>query len=836
MVEQPSLKKARTAKERTSDSYVCGEPGCTKAFMRSDHLLRHKRNHDAEEFFKCSWYGCAKTFVRKDVMTKHFNRHVTKQERKQSLVKRDIQFAEVYTPTSVANGMIGYRSGNSTANIYRSSISSEGSLEDHCSNHSLGVKSSLGSSPSPSNDKFSIDYVINNTGEDINSKQVTQRSLGDLVRSDISNIQNVNESDLNKGETTFESNTGENFNGFYNSIDSIEWLLQEDNRDPTRFFYYSPTSSFKELLYGTPNFQYSTSQSTISKHTRVELVAIVPSLLSNEYFSIDRIENYLEWFWGIYHPQFPIIHKPTFSTEMAKPALLLSMIAIGASLFSRDCQDPQTKLAVKRLAEEIVQPLRWHITSECEYLPTVTAWMIQSLLILECYEITCSNRRLHRRANLNHGLKIELLRRSPLLGGDPSRMFYQDKSLGDIDVWENWVEMESLKRCAFMAFVVDTYHAIIFGHNTIIFPNHIKLPSPCSDELWERVKVDNGNNNQSMDNRKFLTMLTDTLRKRDFEVSSLNNRILLAGLISLVFQIEQYYMHIKALHWQNLRSTWKNELLSALDFWYDSLCEESCCSLNKAFYCPPDISASCLAKMNDHTCKFAVYHISQAFLRLSQYDCIIFAGSPTRMNVKADTSDYEAVRERVYKWANSPEGDISIVHAYLLLIELLFDKNTGEIISYDPNTDPIFYRPNIVSSSLFLIWGYNYCLYGPEADYYSPLLRNCDEPLSDVTFGIAHESFPARINGYSYLKEVKAYFQQIEDNTLAKASKTFCKYGQILNQIPDTHFTVGLLRLFKTKYENCDSQICREYGKLIDNCIQRSLGRKSIVCENMYEE
>jgi hypothetical protein len=36
----------------------------------------------------------------------------------------------------------------------------------------------------------------------------------------------------------------------------------------------------------------------------------------------------------------------------------------------------------------------------------------------------------------------------------------------DLDIrWREWVASESTKRCAYFAFVIDTAHAIIFGHS-----------------------------------------------------------------------------------------------------------------------------------------------------------------------------------------------------------------------------------------------------------------------------------------------------------------------------------------------------------------------------------
>ena len=49
---------------------------CNKQFIRADHLVRHKRNHDPQYLkYVCNWPGCGKKFFRNDVKEKHYKRH-----------------------------------------------------------------------------------------------------------------------------------------------------------------------------------------------------------------------------------------------------------------------------------------------------------------------------------------------------------------------------------------------------------------------------------------------------------------------------------------------------------------------------------------------------------------------------------------------------------------------------------------------------------------------------------------------------------------------------------------------------------------------------------------
>jgi hypothetical protein len=50
------------------------------------------------------------------------------------------------------------------------------------------------------------------------------------------------------------------------------------------------------------------------------------------FFSTPNISRFLEYFWSLWYPHCPIVHKPLFSPHTASPGLLSVMIVIGACL------------------------------------------------------------------------------------------------------------------------------------------------------------------------------------------------------------------------------------------------------------------------------------------------------------------------------------------------------------------------------------------------------------------------------------------------------------------------------------------------------------------------
>ncbi|CAI5023743.1 ATV_HP_G0008360.mRNA.1.CDS.1 [Saccharomyces cerevisiae] len=112
----------------------------------------------------------------------------------------------------------------------------------------------------------------------------------------------------------------------------------------------------------------------------------------------------------------------------------------------------------EQISDPICGPLRWIIFSHADFQPPSKTYIIQSLLLVEGYEKTSTNRYLHERSFLHHGTTIQLLRRTPSLGGHPL-MVKTGKTSGENsiqdpqEVYKRWIDFEMLKRVTFYAFI-----------------------------------------------------------------------------------------------------------------------------------------------------------------------------------------------------------------------------------------------------------------------------------------------------------------------------------------------------------------------------------------------
>lgn len=71
------------------------------------------------------------------------------------------------------------------------------------------------------------------------------------------------------------------------------------------------------------------------------------------FFSPENIRRFLEYFWSLWYPHCPIVHKPLFQAASASSPLLCVMLIIGACLSSRE-RDAEAAREWMDSAEELI--------------------------------------------------------------------------------------------------------------------------------------------------------------------------------------------------------------------------------------------------------------------------------------------------------------------------------------------------------------------------------------------------------------------------------------------------------------------------------------------------
>lgn len=610
----------------------------------------------------------------------------------------------------------------------------------------------------------------------------------------------------------------------------------------------------------------------------------------------DRFSYYLSVYWLVFHPQFNILHKPSFKTSEAEPLLLLSMILVGCNYCTPPdkpdhLSQPRTKSPEYKLALAIANPLRYAIFQHDGFKSPVRVWVLQGLNLLEWSEKNFLSRTMHERAHIHHGTTVQLMRRSPALGGNPAPVNKtvattsdgedesdthirtgQDKN--DMELFDKWIESESMKRVTFMTFYLDIADYVKFRHNPVISFNQLQLLKlPCDDDLWEasdvngsfykimkkQRKLASGKTGKELyPNESFINVLKKLLKPNPSLIlrpSSFVKKILFGGLLSIMYQMQQFELE-NSTSLITLPNTggfldWKGFLSKAIDN-FNNAVGESCkiVKLNK--------ESEKFLNGGISTCKFPLYHLAHivGLADLNTYDVSVFCGSPANQNVKTKLKDRLVVERKLSSmWIRDfhkkmTTSDLinlkSIIHCYIFLWETLLDQESGKPKDDLWNPDKDYFDGMFVMSLVMqTLWSYCYLTSGTESTRYSEVEDNIYLLTYEKLVDLSAES------GYEYLQRIKQEFliNLRKDNlhhthgfdNLYKMDSTtlphdiVTKYCTILSKISNKQNISGLCFLVGTRLYNSQWEVVRENGKLIINCGFRSIGKQEVFCSDVFD-
>lgn len=480
---------------------------------------------------------------------------------------------------------------------------------------------------------------------------------------------------------------------------------------------------------------------------------VVEIFKTSEKFTLeDKFSFYLYGYWEAFHTRFSIIHRPSFDTSTAEPLLLLSMLLIGCMY----CADSIEESVNHRMCPEyrfslmVAVPLRFTLFQHDDFKSPVKVWVLQSLNLLEWCEKNYLLRAMHERAHIHHGTTVQLLRRSPFLGGNPTiankavnsasdtgtsggEEEQSDTGTSDIEetsskdaiLFRKWVDSELMKRVTFMTFYLDVIDYIKFRHNPQIpFFQLQLLHLPCDEEaLWNSEEVD-GSFRKIVKRQKklqraggtgmrklkeqyrirpgmnFLSALKKLMKSQrlttsNYKLPMFTKSILFGGLVSIMHQMQQaelqsnftLLMATERMD-KSKNQVWKEILTKVFDNWETEMLAQQESLTQDPFF-----------GIQKGQCKFPMYHLAQiiGISDINHYDIAIFGGSPGNMSVEATAKDMSIVQRKLTSmWARSNKPNTvndlvnfkSVVHCYWLLWSLMLAplQEDGK-----PTTGPITY-------------------------------------------------------------------------------------------------------------------------------------------------
>lgn len=222
-----------------------------------------------------------------------------------------------------------------------------------------------------------------------------------------------------------------------------------------------------------------------------------------EIFSTMKWQDCLENYWKHFHPLFPIVHRPTFSTTKPSSLLAGAMVAIGSQY---DTTRPDAKEYSLALLEACLKLLakRPAITSRSRVTEIQTVFLLE---YLSKFRSRKANVQMSHRFRSLYGSFMQdrhWVHVNPLavLHTLPQNCSHDALSRAQ----KFWVEHEARRRVLQATFILDIQQSILFDQAPVsLQPSHhntsttnmwpqasqtTNIPFPCNSDLWESRDLD----------------------------------------------------------------------------------------------------------------------------------------------------------------------------------------------------------------------------------------------------------------------------------------------------------------------------------------------------------
>ncbi len=543
--------------------------------------------------------------------------------------------------------------------------------------------------------------------------------------------------------------------------------------------------------------------------------------------SLDMMQKYIGSYWCHFHPQMPILHKPTFAADKTPNLLLIAIIALGASCLDKSYGTSLTQ-ASSDLSNFLVWHLRWEVFMDSDFSPPAKLWIFQTLLLLEVYEKMYSTRALHERAHIHHATTLTLMRRgSSLLGRsalDSPPSVRDDKQTHSAngssqasgtttpdEWWNHWITNEATRRAAFAAFVIDSAHATMFGHSAVMVAHEMRLPLPCDEALWSATssaevgRVESSLQNNGIKPMTFLDGLKKSLNGQTVRTNSFGRTILMAGLLSVSWHMNQRDLQINTIGVPVARDRWRGPLTRAFDIWrrdFDETLAQTPRSVQQAGPIPYTFTVR-MDEDNIFESRTVLHHLAHMAMHVDIVDCQIFARASRLLGRSITPKDYESAQRRMkVQWAPTARARDATFYALRFLSQVLVvdeepqERQPGAVLpgfggcEYSARDDSLLNRPWVLYFAALIVWSYGFALDGRISQ--PPVLKTPEQMTENM------RAFLQRVGGV-----------RSPEDLISVRGRNEC---------------LGVLMVLREMFRNCRWELLHEAANLLTNCIDMLTG------------
>lgn len=472
--------------------------------------------------------------------------------------------------------------------------------------------------------------------------------------------------------------------------------------------------------------------------------------------SKSMMQSYIWSYWEHFSDQIPILHKPTFSPDKTPNLLLIAMMTIGAACLDKKTHGTEVTSAGSKVSNFLAWHVRWEIFMDPNFRPPAKLWVFQSLLLLELYEKMYSTRELHERAHIHHATTITLMRRGRSLIGksaidsppnpaglNGSRQSSASGATTPDEWWNLWIMNEATRRAAFTAFVIDSIHATMFGHSTVMVAHEMRLPLPCDESLWKATssaevgRIDANLMSNNIKPVSFLEGLKRTLSGQEVRTNSFGRTVLMAGLLSVTWHMNQRDMQVNVLGGgvsQALggRDKWRGTLNRAFDSWKKDFDKALDIDGSHDPY-RYDVSRRDENNMAKES-RIVLHHLAHMAMHVDVVDCQIFARAKRLLGRPIGAQDLGSAQRRMKdQWAPTAKARDATFYALKFLCNVLMPEaaggspHAGEL--YSARDDVQLNRPWVLYFAALVVWCYGFAIEGSCPDAPQPQNQKHKEQL-----------------------------------------------------------------------------------------------------------
>ncbi|KAF2682325.1 hypothetical protein K458DRAFT_444039 [Lentithecium fluviatile CBS 122367] len=417
----------------------------------------------------------------------------------------------------------------------------------------------------------------------------------------------------------------------------------------------------------------------------------------NPLLSLSCLQTYCDLFFTRFNTAYPLIHMSTFDPSHVDTLLLTSVLLLGATYSEKDAH---------QLAVCIHDVLRPQIFANGGFSAKPNLWVLQTILLLECFGKSRAGQKQHDMSHLFHGLLINLIRRSDC---QTVRSPTLEEATDDLDDdWQTWVDAEQKKRLAFLCFMWDTQHAVLFCQSLCMSAFELRSNLPCDQSLWEADSAEGWHQlrQKQPPTPLFLSCLKMYLNPSAAvfvpkNLNALSRSLLLHGLMSLAWDMQRRDQTSLGVVDTNPLGNWQARLATSYTAWnrdFEGFCSCYVSSLPSPTHFLAREFRAYQAAVS------ALHHAAHILLHTPFLDLQIYAGARHILGRPVTRADYARSQKAVKKWVadNLREAGKAVWHA-AALVDQGVSILDGE--SSDLGGGRLWHLPWAVYLGTLVIWG-----------------------------------------------------------------------------------------------------------------------------------